>query len=131
MKLFKQITVICSTHQLNNPFEQVDNYALRTVMDNRGYSFKEAKGVWKNEEELSYVVTGFKNYEEALQFSSDVCKTFNQEGVLLQSKNGFCELVDAKGFSELLKGELKPITEQQAKTLDCYTKFNNQYWAVV
>lgn len=131
MKLFKQVTVVCSAHQENNPFEKVDNRALIAVMGNRGYSFKEAKGVWKGEEELSYVVTGFKNYDEALEFGADVCNAFKQEAVLVQSRNGACELINGQRQSEPLKGELKPITEQQASALGCYTEFNNQYWAVV
>jgi len=124
MKQTHQNVIILSAELKDNRFERNKQLTLnlKSCLEDCGISHGEALGVFKKNENVSFVCLP-KNLEEVEILKDFAFKSFYQESILEQDVNGLCHLVFEDDTSRSI-GKLKPVNAKLTDTLDSYTVLN-------
>lgn len=127
MNITKQVIILSANqndnrHERNRQLHEI----LKACLDDCGFKYNEATGVYKGNEEASLVV--LVNSEVQIETLKEFAfKSFNQESILYQDANQEAYLLYQDGTTEQL-GVLQEVTD--VKGLDNYTVMNGKYYAV-
>ena len=123
--------VILSAERNDQTFEgnRQRSINLATCLEELGFKFREATGVYKGKEETSFVVLIKDSFE------LDVLKdfafiSFGQESILYQDANQEAYLIYSDKREERL-GKLEQTTKEEALKQDSFTVMGGQYYITV
>ena len=129
MNITKQVVILSATR----PQDSIENTNFRTntlrgILGDIRLPFNEATGVYKGQQETSFVVV-INDEQDLENLKSFAFKSFDQESILLQDSNQEAYLIYSNNRIERL-GRLEQVSKEVAQDLDSYTIMNNNYYAV-
>lgn len=120
MNHFNQAIILSGElSNLSNEENLARTINLGACLEDCNFQFKKALGVYKGQEEVSFVVLVW-NQDDINTVKDFAFKNFNQESVLLQDANGLCSLEFQNGDSKTL-GKFKTINPKFIEQYDNYT----------
>lgn len=130
MNITQQIIILSANqNDGNNEKNRQLHENLKACLTDCGFRYKEATGVYKGQEEDSFVV--LVNNETDIQTVKDFAfKSFNQESVLYQDVNQEAYLLYQNGTTKQL-GRLEQVNSKLVETLDSYTVMDGRVYATV
>ncbi len=128
MNTYQNVVILSAELSTNtNESNRQRTLNLEACLQDCGFSFNKAQGVYKGSIEDSFVVLP-KNQEEIESLKDFAFKNFKQESVLLQDANGRAILVYNDGRNEEI-GRLRQVNPKLVDMLDSYTVLNGTVYS--